>query len=492
MNGSWKIIAALALGLIVGALVMAYGPWVSEQHGAPMQVAAGPEAGERQVLYWYDPMVPDQHFDKPGKSPFMDMDLVPKYADEAAGAGVSIDPRTVQSLGIRTTEARTGRLWRRIDTVGYVAADENRIRFLQTRVSGWIEHLSVHALNDPVRKGQLIAEIFSPDLYAAQEEYLLAMKHPEDAAWRTAARDKLIFLGLSRGQIEALERGGQPQRRVAYHAPVSGMVSRISVHPGASVSAGMPLLEISDLSRVWVLAEVAENQMAWIAPGKSAEIAFTGLPGEVFEARVEYVYPSMDAVTRTVKVRLALDNPGLRLKPGMFANVTLYGGKGEEGVIVPREAVIQSGRRAIVLVAEGEGRFMPVEVTTGMESGGETLILAGLTGQEQVVTSGQFLIESEANLTGALARMAPARDQVHSGTARIVAVDPGTGALTMEHDPIPALQWPAMTMDFQVRAGTRLEGLKPGQAVVFDMVRAGDGFEVTEIRPAASGAGGLP
>jgi Cu(I)/Ag(I) efflux system membrane fusion protein len=487
MNANLKIVAALIAGLAVGA----GGVYLASRDAAmpmPAGTAQAPAQGERQVLYWYDPMVPDQHFDKPGKSPFMDMELVPQYADEAAadedaGAGVKIDPRTVQNLGVRTAEAEAGALWRRIDTVGYVRADENRIEFLQSRVNGWIEALHVHAVNDPVKKGQLIAEVYSPDLYAAQEEFLLALKHPEDAAWLDAARQKLSFLGLAPGQVAALEKGGKPMRRVAYHAPASGVVSNIRVHPGAAVNAGMPLLEITDLSRVWVTAEVVEDQTAWIQAGKWAEVSFAALPGEVFEGKVDYVYPKLDPATRTVQVRVVLQNPGLRLKPSMYANVTLFGGKGEEGVIVPSEAVIHSGKRAVVLIAEGEGRFTPVQVKTGMESNGQTLILAGLAGGEKVVTSGQFLIESEANLKGALERLKAPGEESYTGTGRIVAADAKTGVLTMEHDPIPALKWPAMTMDFTVKDPAILQGLKKGQAVKFDMVKEGGKFPVTAISP---------
>ncbi|MDD5365079.1 MAG: efflux RND transporter periplasmic adaptor subunit [Gallionellaceae bacterium] len=482
MNTTLKLIIVLVAGIALGGGAAWYGLGRSKSTGTMTASPAAP-AGEKKALYWYDPMVPDQHFEKGGKSPFMDMDLVPKYADEEAGAGVRIDPRTMQSLGIRTAEASIGKLWRRIDTVGYVRADDNRIDFLQTRVSGWIETLHVHAVNDPIRKGQLVAEIYSPDLYAAQGEYLLALKHPEDAAWVDAARQKLSFLGLSAGQIAALTKGGQPQRRVAYYAPSSGIVSNIRVHPGAAVTAGMPLLEITDLSRVWVTAEIVEDQSGWIVPGKTAEITLTSLPGETFEGKVDYLAPKLDPATRTVEARIVLDNPGLKLKPGMYANVTLYGGKGEEGIIVPSEAVIRTGKRAIVLVAEEAGRFIPVQVETGMASNGQTVVLKGLQGGEKVVTSGQFLIESEANLKGALDKLKPPGEDVYSGTARIVAADAGSGALTMQHDPIPALKWPAMTMDFEVRDKAILKGLKKGEAVEFDMVKESGDFTVTAIRP---------
>jgi Cu(I)/Ag(I) efflux system membrane fusion protein len=485
MKPNLKLIAVLLAGLALGGA----GAWLilknQADHSAPPAADAAAGAGsEKQVLYWYDPMVPDQHFDKPGKSPFMDMDLVPRYAGEETQGSISIDPRVVQNLGVRTAPAERGRLWRRIDTVGYVRADDNRVQLLQTRVNGWIEALHVHTLNDPVRRGQLIAEIYSPDLYTAQQEFLLALKHPEDPRWIAAARQKLAFLGLSPSQIDALEKSGKAMRRVNYYAPASGVVSKISVHPGAAVSAGMPLLEITDLSKVWVTAEVMESQADWIAAGRPVEISVDSLPGEVFEGTVDYLTPAVNAGTRTHPVRIVLANPGLKLKPGMFAKVTLYGGRGEEAVLVPSEAVITTGKRSLVLIAQGDGRFQPVEVTTGMQSGGQTAVLEGLSGGEQVVTSGQFLIESEANLKGVLDKMKPAGQQVHTGNARITGVDAKTGFLEMEHDPIPSLDWPGMTMEFDVRDPAILEGLKPGQQVEFDLVKEGGDFPVTAIRPA--------
>ena len=479
MNNHIKLVAALVAGLAGGAGAVYFALQPAKHEAA----STAPASSERKVLFWYDPMVPDQHFDKPGKSPFMDMDLVPQYADEAGGAGVKIDPRTRQSLGVRTVLAEAGTLWRRIDTVGTVQVDDNRVEMLQTRVDGWLEALHIHAVNDPVKRGQLVAEVYSPNLYAAQEEYLLTLKHPEDPAWRHAARQKLAFLGLSEGQIANLEKTGKTQRRVAYYAPAGGIVSNIAVHPGAAVSAGMPLLEITDLARVWVSADVVEDQLAWIVPGKTAEIRFNALPGEVFEGKIDYVAPKLDPATRTVPVRIVLANPGLKLKPGMYANVTLFGGKGEAGVIVPSEAVIQTGKRAIVLIAEAEGRFRPVAVKTGMESDGKTLVLEGLAGGEKVVASGQFMIESEANLKGALERMQPVGGETWTGTGRIVSADAKTGALTMEHEPIPALKWPAMTMEFEVDNPAILQGLKPGQAVGFEMVKKDGDYVVTAIRP---------
>lgn len=487
MNTSVKILFALLLGLALGGA----GVWLALKnpaaHVTPSPAPAkAADPKDRPVLYWYDPMVPDQHFDKPGKSPFMDMDLVPKYADEAAPAGsVGIDPRTLQNLGVRTAPAEEGKLWRRIDTVGTVMVDENRVQVVQARANGYIERLHVRAMNEPVKRGQLLAEVYSPALFTAQEEYRLALKAKDDAAWIAAARQKLLLLGLSEDQVGRIESGGPAQRRVAYHAPVGGVVSELGVKEGSSVSEGTPLMTLSDLSRVWVIAQVPEDQAAWIVPGKSAEVRLNSRPDQVIEGKVDYLYPEFNRSARTLQVRISLPNPGLALKPGMYANVTLYGGASAPSVLVPSEAVIATGKRSIVLVAEGGGRFRPVEVKTGIESDGRTQILAGIQPGEQVVVSGQFLIESEANLKGALARL-QGPEQTWQGTGRITAVDAAKGLLEMAHAPIPAIDWPAMTMPFDVANPGLLQGLKPGQQVTFDLARRGEGYVVVGIRPRES------
>jgi len=485
MNTSLKITTALLLGLGLGAA----GAWLALKGPAPHDTPAPAKTavpGNHQVLYWFDPMVPDQHFDKPGKSPFMDMDLVPKYADEAASAGsVGIDHRTLQNLGTRTAPAEEGKLWRRIDTVGTVMADENRVQVVQARAGGYIERLHVRAMNEPVKRGQVLAEVYSPALYTAQEEYRLALKAKDDPAWIAAARQKLLLLGLSEDQVGRIEAGAPAQRRVAYHAPVGGVVSELTVKEGSSVSEGMPLMTLSDLSRVWVIAQVPEEQAAWIAPGKSAEVRLSSRPDQVIEGKVDYIYPEFNRSARTLQVRISLPNPGLALKPGMYASVTLYGGASAPSVLVPSEAVIATGKRSIVLVAEGGGRFRPVEVKTGIENDGRTQILAGIKPGEPVVVSGQFLIESEANLKGVLARL-QGPEQTWRGNGRITAVDAAKGLLEMAHEPIPAIDWPAMTMPFDVADSGLLKGLKPGQQVDFDLARRGDSYVVVGIRPRES------
>jgi Cu(I)/Ag(I) efflux system membrane fusion protein len=269
---------------------------------------------------------------------------------------------------------------------------------------------------------------------------------------------------------------------VGYYAPAAGIVAEVAVQDGSSVSAGMPMFRIADFSRVWVIAEVVEDQAGWIVPGKSAEITVPSLPGKTFEGKVDYLYPEFNRSARTLRARIALSNPALELKPGMYASVTLYGGASEPAVLVPAEAVIQTGKRSIVIVREGEGRFRPVAVKTGIESEGRMQILTGLKAGEQVVVSGQFLIESEANLKGALDRL-KGPGQTILGTGEITHVDAARGELEMAHDPIPAIGWPPMTMGFAVSDPALLKGLGKGQKVEFDLAKEGGSYVVVGIRP---------
>lgn len=359
---------------------------------------------ERKVLYWYDPMQPEQHFDAPGKSPFMDMELVPRYADEAGSTTVGIDPRMVQNLGIRTTRVKRGKFDRRVDAVGAVAVDERRIVAVEFRAAGWVERLNLRAVGDPVRRGQIIAGIYAPELYAAQEELLLAA-NVGDPALVSASRRRLSLLGLSEEQIDAVLKTRQARRQVLVPAPAAGVVLELNVREGSQILPGTPLVRIADLARIWISVEIPESQGAWIDEAGAAEVRLAVQPGKVFNGSVEYVYPNLEQQTRTVRARISLDNPDLVFKPGMYADVTLIGSPRADALLVPTEAVIRTGERNVVILAEGDGRFRPALVQVGADREGQTEILSGLEEGEAIVVSGQFLIDSEANLRGALARM---------------------------------------------------------------------------------------
>ncbi|MGH8629952.1 MAG: efflux RND transporter periplasmic adaptor subunit [Burkholderiales bacterium] len=372
---------------------------------------AGPAKGD--VLYWHDPMRPEVHFDKPGKSPFMDMELVPKYASEGGTDAVQIDSGMAQNLGIRTVQVQRGDFSQRVEAVGGVEVDERRIVVVESRATGWVEQLLVRAVGDPVRRGQRVAGVYSPDLFAAQQELVLAAKS-NDLALLAASRQRLVFLGMGESQIEAVLTSREAQRQTAVVAAGNGVVTELNVREGQQVAPGTPLMRIADLSRVWITVEIPEAQGAWIREGREAEAHLAALPGKVFRGKVEYIYPRLDPQTRTVRARLSFDNPGLQLKPGMYADVSLFGRTRQGTLLVPTEAVIRTGERSVVILAEDDGRFRPANVKVGDDRQGQTEILEGLREGESVVVSGQFLIDSEANLRSVLGRLS-SEDAEQSG-----------------------------------------------------------------------------
>jgi len=361
----------------------------------------------KTVRYWYDPMAPEQKFDKPGKSPFMDMQLIPKYAEEAGSdSGVSIPANTQQNLGMRIQPVSMMDFGDDLSAVGRVEPDEHGYYAVQTRIPGFVERLLVRAVGDPVRKGQKIAEIYAPELLAAQQEYLALSdleQIAEGDALKQAARNRLKLLGMTEGEIAAISKNHQSSPRFGVYAPASGVVTELSVKEGAQSMMGTPLMQINDLSTVWLIAEIPERDAARVVPGTVAEVRLQAASNQVFKGKVGYLYPMLDDTTRTLRVRIELPNPGNQLRPGMYAAVR-FSGQSHSVLAVPSESVISTGQRKIVIVKEAHG-FRPVEVMTGQESHGHTEITQGLNEGERVVSSGQFLIDSEASLTGVLARL---------------------------------------------------------------------------------------
>ena len=362
------------------------------------------EKKEKKIAYWVAPMDSNYRRDKPGKSP-MGMDLVPVYegGDDDSGA-VTISPAIVQSLGVRTAPVERGRLGRMIDTVGYVSFDESLIGHIHLRVEGWIEKLYVSNEGERVKKGDALFELYSPTLLNAQEEYLEALRANNQRLIRSS-RDRLLSLDISADQIDKLKKTRKVKQNVTFYAMQDGIVTSLSAPVGMYVKPATRVMSLVDLSRVWVQVEVFERQVDWVAEGQPAEMTLSFIPGRTWEGDVVYVYPELNKKTRTLRVRLQFDNPDENLKPNMYANVKLYSGIKQDVLSVPREAVINSGRMTRVLIAKGDGKFVPREVTTGIESGDYTEILSGLDEGDRVVISGQFLIDSEASLKGSLTRM---------------------------------------------------------------------------------------
>lgn len=387
--------AALFIGLLAGRA------W----NDPAMAPAGTPSNGTREILYWVAPMDPNFRRDEPGKSP-MGMDLVPVYAadvDEQPGV-VSIEPTVVQNLGVRTSQAEKGSLARRIETVGYIGYDEDTVQHVHTRVDGWIEKLATKATGDPVKKGQLLFELYSPALVNAQQEYLAALSS-SNTMLRRASKDRLIALGLTDTEVARLDRERQAMQRVRVYAEEDGVIAHLGAREGIFVTPATEVMTVAQLDRVWVLAEVFERQAAWVRPGQRATVELDYLPGEVLSGTVDYVYPELDPQTRTLKVRLRFENASRTLRPNMFARVVIEGDPVEGVVHVPREALIRGGKVNRVVIALGQGRFQSRAVELGIESGDRVVIRKGIAQGDRVVTSAQFLIDSESNIESALQRL---------------------------------------------------------------------------------------
>ena len=338
----------------------------------------------------------------------MDMMLVPVYGGDAADEGkVTVSPRIQQNLGLRTATVSEGVLSPQVSAVGSIAFNERDQVILQARASGYVERLHVRATLDRVAKGQPLVELFVPDWVAAQEEFLSLrrMQGTELAALVDAARQRMRQSGIPEAQIALVESSGQTQPRITLLAPIAGVVTELMVREGMTVMSGATLFRISGLGTVWANAEVPESQAALLRPGAKVRASSPGLPGATFEGRVQAILPEVNAATRTLKARLELANPGARLVPGMFVQMQFMDMRAGKALLIPTEAVIQTGRRTVVMLAEENGRFRPVEVEIGIESGGQTEVRRGLQAGQRVVVSSQFLIDSEASLKGIEARL---------------------------------------------------------------------------------------
>jgi Cu(I)/Ag(I) efflux system membrane fusion protein len=443
-------------------------------------------------------MVPGQKFDKPGKSPFMDMELVPVYADEGqAQGGVAVSPGVRQNLGMRIAEVRKGTLASTLDVVGNVAFNERDLVQLQARSSGYVEKLFVRAPLDRVRKGQPLLQLYVPDWVAAQEEYLAIKRMPagaDTAGLLDAARQRMRLAGMTEAQVAQVGARSQVSPRITVTAPVDGVVSELSVREGMMVVPGAPLFRINGIRTVWVNAEVPESAAAQVRPGTAVRATSPAFPGTAFDGKVEALLPEVSAATRTLRARIELANPGGRLVPGMFATIHMAPEAGREALLVPSEAVIQTGERTVVITVSADGTFAPADAVTGSEADGQTDVLRGLEEGQKVVASGQFLIDSEASLRGTLQRLgvaapaAPAKAATHRATGKVERI--GKDDVTISHGPVPSLKWPPMTMGFAPPPGGLPHDVQVGDTVTFEF-RKGDkgGFEIIAIARTASGGG---
>ena len=399
MNQNMKIVIATTAALALLASGTGLGAWWAKSRSPAAMSTAPDKTGEREVLYWYDPMVPDQHFDKPGKSPFMDMQLVPKYAGDVAAGGVHIDPGLQQSVGIRTAMVEVGTLATELRVPATLTWDLRREAVVSTPVNAIVSRVFVRAPFEPVRRGQALATVLAPEWSSAIAE-ARALGQAQSGAARSlqgAAQQRLRALGVP--------GGGSRDGSVALPSPQSGVVSEVLVREGQAVMPGTPLFRINGTDTLWLEAAIPQASNVGIGPGTQVSATVNAVPGETFDGEVETLLPQIDPTSRTQRARIVLRNEGDRLVPGMFAELTLHAEDGAAVPLVPTEALIATGADSRVIVMDENGAFRPVRVQAGRSSGGRTEILAGLKGGERVVTSGQFLIDSEASLSGALQRL---------------------------------------------------------------------------------------
>jgi Cu(I)/Ag(I) efflux system membrane fusion protein len=536
--------ATLLAGIAVLAIGVGAGYWwghraPGDAHGntaiappsMPASATASPTKAERKLLYYRNPMGLPDTSPVPKKDP-MGMDYIAVYEGEEPEAGgnqVKISVDKVQKLGVRSEPAKMRALDKVVKAVGRVEVDERRVFAIAPKFEGWVEHLFVNATGQPVSKGEPLFEVYSPELVSAQREYSIASEavkslkdagaDPQSSMQRLADSSlaRLKNWDISEEQIRALAQSGETRRTLTFRSPVAGIVTEKKAVQGMRFTPGDTLYQIADLSAVWIVADVYEQDIASVRPGAKAKVSISAYPDKTFEGRITYVYPTLKAETRTVPVRLELTNPGQLLKPAMFAQVELpVGGRGEK-LTVPISAVIDSGVRRVVLVQMSEGRFDPREVKLGSRTDTYVEVTDGIKAGEQVVIAANFLIDAESNLKAAISGFgqagqsttaassattsnamskasAPKASAVgHRTQGTVKMIDAKAGTVSIAHDPVESLKWPAMTMDFKAANDSLLAGLKPGTAIAFEFVERSPGdWVITKVATRTGATGGEP
>ncbi|HEO1794097.1 TPA: efflux RND transporter periplasmic adaptor subunit [Acinetobacter baumannii] len=483
---AFAIMGLVGMSLAAGG---GLGYWFA-YHQESSQSASVSQKQDAKVLYWYDPMKPEQHFDKPGKSPFMDMQLVPKYADgntamtDESHPSVKIDPSLQQNLAIRYGTVEQAVIGNAMFTNGILQANERQTAILQTRASGFVQRVYGHAVGDMVTEGSPIADISIPEWTGEQTEFLAVLR-TGDRSLIQASRQRLQLLGIPQNVIHQVERTRRVQSNITLQAPTSGFIDSLEVRNGMALAMGQTLATIKGINPIWLEAAVPEKQIAGIKRGMKVEATFTAYP-QIVSGKVIDILPTLDTASRTIKVRIELSNKDGQLKPGMFASVKLSNNP-QSGLVVPEQAVIRTGTRNVVIAAHEQGRFEPVVVQLGQSDGNKIAVLQGLKAGQKVVISGQFLIDSEANLQGVLDKLNTGQPIASSQTIKrstyqgLGKVEKVTNQdITISHQAIPELGWGAMTMIFKqpVQPFTQIQ---QGDQVSFSFTKVGDAYVISDI-----------
>lgn len=475
-------IGYLSVALIAGIFGYLAADFFSS--GQEVMSQSSTTSSEREPLYWVAPMDSNFRRDEPGLSP-MGMDLLPVYEEsDGASNAIRVAPTVQQNLGLRTTRAKRTAFSRDVDTVGYTRWNESTIQMLHPRAEGWLEVFNLASVGDLVDAGEVIYELYAPNLVSAQQEFLTA-RRAGNQTLAELARDRLLALGFTAAQIDELGQSGETSTRLVYRAVNEALVLSLGVRLGNFVQPATTIATLASLDSIWVDVDIFETDAAHLTVGLEATIEFPAFPGEVWSGEVSYIYPELDRDSRTLRVRLVIENEDHRLKPNMFANISIAADPRQDVLAVPREAVIRSGSGARVMVVRADGDFEPRAVRTGVSNGEQIEILQGLAAGETVVTSGQFLLDAEANGEQALARLNATAESAESsaeemnmsadssGDMEIVYATSGRivsmmndGMVTLAHQPVPDLNWPAMTMGF-----TTVPEIELGEFAVDDTVR---------------------
>ena len=510
--------------VVLVALAAGGGYWAGQQSGSSSPGdSTAPDTAKpaRKLLYYRNPMGLPDTSPVPKKDP-MGMDYIPVYEGDqddepSATKQIRIGTEKVQKLGVRTEAAALRALDKVVRAAGRVEPDERRTFAISPKFEGYVERLFVNATGQSVSKGQPLFEVYSPELVSAQREYAIAAQGVESlkaagadtqSGMKQLAEASLARLrnwDISDEQIRALARSGDSKRTLTFRSPASGIVTEKKAIQGMRFMPGEALYQVTDLSSVWVVADVFEQDIGQVKAGAKAKVRINAYPDKLFEGTVAYVYPTLKAETRTIPVRVELPNPGTLLKPGMFAQVELRTSAKGPVLTVPTSAVIDSGTRQIVLVQAGEGRFEPREVRLGARSDERVEVLQGVREGELVVVSANFLIDAESNLKAAVGAFGqssqagnggaatpgkPATTSVgHQATGKVEAVDAQAGTVSVTHGPVESLKWPGMTMEFTVANAALLKDLKPGAEIGFEFVERGKGeWVITSVKPAQASA----
>ena len=502
--------AGIALGVIAVLLATGTGYWFGHRGSAPtnQSSAAAPTEVAKKLLYYRNPMGLADTSPTPKKDP-MGMDYIAVYAggaDEAPAASnqIKISTDKVQKLGVRTEAAQWRSLDRAVRAAGRIEPDERRLFTIASKFEGYVERLHVNVTGQPVSKGQPLFEVYSPELVSAQREYTIAAQGVEalkaassetQTSMKQLADSSLQRLrnwDISDEQIKALTASGATQRTLTFRSPATGIVMEKKAVQGMRFMPGEMLYQIADLSAVWVIADVFEQDIGLVKSGTPAKVSINAYPDQVFTGTVTYIYPTLKAETRTVPVRVELANAGQRLKPGMFAQVDIAVGAKAKVITIPLSAVIDSGTRQLVLIQQGEGRFEPREVKLGSRSDTYVEVRDGVKDGDLVVVAANFLIDAESNLKAAIGGFGdtnPPKAAGHQAQGTVDEVDVKAGTLSLSHGPVASLKWPAMTMEFKVANASLLKDLKPGAKIDVEFVERQPGeWVITRVKPLSASA----